>query len=881
MRTRSDKNILSALKEKIVAADFDAIRTFVFSLDEEARHALLWDTTRIYELEIFPDLKDKTTGMMRREQRAAVFYVRLCCCRKRKDLLDNKREKDWNSWSRADHRYLSDGLVAPYLTLLETPQGAFLKTCTPQILVSSIPIINAWELYQQGIVPFERLAFQHATQMALGHGRENIEEVVRFFQSTPEALHSVLYTLPETEINSDRVFFTSDWDPLFQELQKEGAFTDRSIVTRFLEALLMPFKQSELFFFCRQLRTLAPDKQEVMDNLPQILSIFGSSNATVVKLAVDLLKTVKTEKKLDCRAVCDMMPLVFANERCTKISLTLLTFIDQWCSKGMLHYPEFAAGIATLFLLPSQEIHNKVARLLKNRFDTAENNLRNLLEPYREYMGTEALQILELERMFHSDASVQPFYEPYPVEPVEIPQTLDELLEVLGEVVKKVEPLPLERFYAGFRALKGQLPHNLPEILEPFLKKMQEQFDPSDTKYHLEKFLEKLLGLPSAERWWLRNTKEDSGYDFKTSVLLASDTKTSRLPFLSTPTHTPFYIEGRVLLERLLQYEQVGEKPHPHDLCLAIARLLPGFANAENARLATQLQGSYAPELRYCFGADEQPMLHSRLSFFKKLTETLSPDAKNACLFRWLTVLRLKHPLVIPPTRDSELDELITRLTPPVDLFRIEEQKVEWKTLRCIVLNGCPSGKDHDLIPSYNRCYIDDRGLNPFFHRPTRNDVPFLLACTPHGLNNLILYFVRKTGLGANADALHLQQAAAETLLHYRLVVQGCGLLFVASALLSERRETRDIAADYVGFLAQEGISLEPLNRYLAKLLTERYAPVARFTAFVARRVTFRPLNMAKLAMVQACKEAFMQGPMPVGGKKLLAWEADLQALLA
>lgn len=880
MRAKSKKNTLSTLKEHTVTVDFDAIRSFVFSLDEEARQALLWDTTHIYEGKLFPDLKDKTSGMMRKAHRAAVFYARLCCCRNKKDLLADKRDTEWNSFDRADHRYLSAGPTAPYLTLLETPQGAFLKACPPKILPTLIPIICAWQLYQHGIVPFDRTAFQHATQIALCNERENIDEIVHFFQSTPEALHSVLHTLPETD--PETVFFTTDWDPLFQALQRADAFTDRSIVIRFLEALLMPFKQNELFFFCRQLRTLAPGKQEVLDNLPQVLSLFGSPNATVVKLAVDLLKAVKTEKALDCRAVCDMMPLVFANERCAKSSLTLLTFIDEWCRKEMLHYPEFAATIATLFLLPSQELHNKAALLLKTRFDTPETNLPHLLEPYKEHMGQDALQTLGIVREAHTAYEAQSLYEPYPVEPVEIPQTVDELLNTLGEAVTGTDPLPLEQFYAGFRLLKGRFPHNLRELLEPFLKKMYEQFDLSNDRFHLEKFLEKLLDLPAANRWWLRDTKGGSAYEFKARLLLAPDSVASRQPFLSTPTHTPFYVEGKVLLERLLQYEEAGDKPHPHDLSLAIARLLPGFDNAQNARLAAQLKGSYAPELRYCFGADAHFMPHNRRPFFRKLTDTLSPDAKNARLFRRLTILRLKHPLTIPPTGDSELDELLTRLTPPADLFRIEEQKVEWKTLRCIVLNGCRSGKDHAIITAGNNSYVDDFGLNPFFsHHPTRNDVPALLACAPHNLHNLILYFVRKTGSGANAESLHIQQAAAETLLRYRLPLQGCALLFVASALLSERRETRDIAADYVGFLAQENIPLAPLYRYLAQLLAERYAPVARFTEFVARKVPFRPLIEAKLGMVQACKEMFAQGSMPVGGKKLLAWETDLQAFLA
>lgn len=46
------------------------------------------------------------------------------------------------------------------------------------------------------------------------------------------------------------------------------------------------------------------------------------------------------------------------------------------------------------------------------------------------------------------------------------------------------------------------------------------------------------------------------------------------LPFLSTPTHEPFYVHPQILLERLLQYESTNTKVDLEDLIIACNRIL-------------------------------------------------------------------------------------------------------------------------------------------------------------------------------------------------------------------------------------------------------------------------------------------------------------------
>ena len=67
------------------------------------------------------------------------------------------------------------------------------------------------------------------------------------------------------------------------------------------------------------------------------------------------------------------------------------------------------------------------------------------------------------------------------------------------------------------------------------------------------------------------------------------------LPFLSTPTHEPFYIDTEIFVDKLLQYEAVNKQPDLHDLIVACNRLLFTEVSAAAKEKTRQLKGTYAP----------------------------------------------------------------------------------------------------------------------------------------------------------------------------------------------------------------------------------------------------------------------------------------------
>lgn len=65
------------------------------------------------------------------------------------------------------------------------------------------------------------------------------------------------------------------------------------------------------------------------------------------------------------------------------------------------------------------------------------------------------------------------------------------------------------------------------------------------------------------------------------------------LPMLSTPTHLPCWIEPVTFIDRLMQYQQVGQTPDPADLQLALARIAPESIPLVTFLAKEKLSGRY------------------------------------------------------------------------------------------------------------------------------------------------------------------------------------------------------------------------------------------------------------------------------------------------
>ena len=110
-------------------------------------------------------------------------------------------------------------------------------------------------------------------------------------------------------------------------------------------------------------------------------------------------------------------------------------------------------------------------------------------------------------------------------------------------------------------------------------------------------------------------------------------------------------------------------------------------------------------------------------------------------------------------------------------------------------------------------------------------------------------------------------------LLQYNLSIYHGGWLMVATCLLSERKNLRDLATEYILLSLQKGETLTYLAEAIGTLLAHKYAPIARFVEFLDIPTRDPKIKTFQKAIIQTYLSlAEKLDKKPTNHKKLADW---------
>ena len=112
-------------------------------------------------------------------------------------------------------------------------------------------------------------------------------------------------------------------------------------------------------------------------------------------------------------------------------------------------------------------------------------------------------------------------------------------------------------------------------------------------------------------------------------------------------------------------------------------------------------------------------------------------------------------------------------------------------------------------------------------------DKLYQCSLNPHYPEAQILRYIASYAKGNESYQIEYMQTSMQVLLENHLPIYHSGWLFVAAALLFEKKPTRDMAAAYILQCLESGANLSLLAQYIGKLLAEQYAPISRFIEFL------------------------------------------------
>ena len=821
------ENLLSAIK----AHDFNAIRTICFGLSQEERLKLkvfFLDTpiTQMYDM---PRSWAKNVP----NDRIVMAYAFMCLSDQREEILHFERKNNICPWYAKGvfYDFLSTAFYPELLALIHAPQGAYLKEELPQMYRENAEYISfemLWVLYKMDLIPFnEKLFVENFYHKNVSYREEPF--FIDLLLQYPEITTQILAAAPKYIYTY--LYHTEYILAMYQILAKNNYFTNRDIVKQYLEALLNPWKKNILNAYCRWIEVINPTADEVIENQYTFFSLLSLGNTALINFAMKQLQKAANASAFDFQSFADNFALCFATQKIAKSQLIGVEILEKHYQKQAPTNPDYYEQLAVLFTVPDAQLQEKVATLLTTYFN--HEGLPKVIAPYRDYLKGKAQDLLAtlspsensensptacaartsqtacVARTSHSSRTPKIARAARTLRP-------EDLLFLLGDCLRERTPQTIDLFFEGFNQLQDDFPADFKEQLAPYLKQLDRHWNGIASIPILRWFLQRWTGDKK------KLSKEDEEFFLSTlpylyhkaQHLLQNRKKKNRLPFLSTPTHTPFYIEAEVLMDRLLQYEAQGETPDLHDLVVACNRLLFKDVSAATKEKAGLLKGAYAPAIQYYIG----------------LTDKVQPTEELLPL--WTQITRIKHPdKEFVAFANTSAKDFPTVIKPFIIDFWIKTRKQSDVTFHYL-----------NLEDNWNNNFDMKQKATkyPFPYYNTGNsrkgwgtDKLYQCSLNPHYPEAQILRYIASYAKGNESYQIDYMQTSMQVLLENHLPIYHSGWLFVAAALLFEKKPTRDMAAAYILECLDNGANLFLLAQYIGKLLAEQYAPISRFMEFL------------------------------------------------
>ena len=747
-----------------------------------------------------------------------------------------------------------------------------------------------WELYENDFIPFEEdfLLEKLCDVLFIKNKHKKIEN---FILKRPRIAKELCVLFP-SYFQGKRNIFTSVYEKLLF-LGERGYFKDTQVLPKFLETLLSPEKSYVVISNCRLIEGCKPTTEELLPSQQTLFALLSSDKTSVVNFVMKLIKQIADEKSFDFQAFADNFALCFATQKIAKSQLIGLNILEKYYKKQAPANPDYREQLAVLFTVPDVKLQEKVANLLITYFN--HEGLPEVIAPYRDYLKGKAQDLFatlspsensensENSQTARAARTSHTSHTALTLTPVSCPLTPEKLLFLLGDCLRERTAATIDLFFEGLVQLQDQLPENFKEQLAPYIAQVNGMYyfnvqlaalqlllagwvedRPLESPEEWKKMNTQVRRLNTTEEeplkqayvlhnvWYLRD--EIPYLLYKVRATLSKLKSGNKLPFLSTPTHAPFYIDAETLADRLLAYQTAGKEVDLDDLVVACNRLLLSTITPETQEKIRLLSGQYAPALGYLFG----------------LSDVVTPTEEFLPL--WTQITRLKHPdKVFTEFETTAAKDYLSAVKPFFPSYEIEGEFKQFFLEKVYVddyynytLASPFSSSVFDRLP-YN-CY--NAGA---YDRWDTDTLRYVISLNPQYVDVLLGKYTPPWVGVSDAETYRNLQVPLQLLLEYDLPVHHGGWIFVGMALLHDKKETRDLAAEYILRAISRDEDLSYLQHFLADILAQKLTPINRFVEFLDMPTRDPKIKAFQKAVVEAYLPlAEKQEKKPTNHKKLV-----------
>lgn len=733
-----------------------------------------------------------------------------------------------------------------------------------------------------------------------------------------------------THFKDDTDRETANWLTVILDLVKAGKLPRKRLLKESLTATNRNFNRNLIIWYIDIFSALNPTETELLALQPELFQVFNGIQSKPINVVLKLCKKLVKSPVFDGATFLENAPILLASETKSIVNSTLMV-LDTLAKKQPTLVDEICVAVCDTFMHQTANLQTRAAKILAKYGKSDQEGLKMVIATFQPNLLSEAKDLLTpfLDTIKEESTFLDNEQYPLAIEPIltqqnqiQIPENFDDLVflanqALIGNNAWDLELLPaaLLKFHAHltaencekltpalqraykyiFRGASNNRIGNFELMTAHFLaeyaqvlRKRFPNFDALDstlksylkieTGYQLDwkNYLPKGVSLL---RW--KTYGDAKIYKPYQRVLLHAlkQLKTSpTLPLLSTPTHSPYWIDPIVFIERLSLYQQANQIPNPADWQIAIARV--AFENIEEAiQLAPSILKGEFLDLTLFLLTDTVPKIDD-LNFVQAwkvaaLTKS-SKDPNGGAYF---------FPKAIQQALLGEVNYEFTGKTSMSKEWNYTKKKYENKPYTHKQLN---IGEETGLLPKFwkgMKAMIRDNfakkefflfhffQINDFWS-PTKNDYTRFVGLSPN-MPTPIIKLITKTCLKHPEFWGETDKKAVRALTQILLENWRGGEemthLFLAAALTCSDKTTRLIAAElWLKGVGENSLNVQRMGQILGKMEQVEFFPLKRLLDNL-QDVMFNVSDYHNRALTIMLSELISQMPAkPIRGTKAL-----------
>jgi len=360
----------------------------------------------------------------------------------------------------------------------------------------------------------------------------------------------------------------------------------------------------------------------------------------------------------------------------------------------------------------------------------------------------------------------------------------------------------------------------------------------------------------------------------------------STLPLLSFPSHKPYWVAPKVLLERVIAYQNTKEEIDAVDLAIAIARM-PRENVAEAIPLLDKIEGELKPLLSFCLGVNDKVELDDT-SLFSKLLATMGKTTKETGnLSLWAVAARTFYPNdTFPEFENTYLKEIPFVVSPFKPKVEFKEKWNEWTNYQTKEKERTPSWYELKFdLPNYSKIpnyllYSQDvykRSNTWDYNINYAGNTYFWHSLTPQNSDALALTLLHNCNIadGAKPEL----KGFLDVINRPEFRFSDISLLLYACCFFQEKKDLRLMASEVLMHLIEkQAINIELFAQKIAYLTTEKYGVFLRLADGLIAIKDVSPLhNNALLKLLNSFfANLDLKDKLPTNFKKIIENYLDI-----